>query len=53
MRKLSTLELNQQVTVNNLTLIYEAGGRADVIYRVNLSEGVKSRALQAVGRGKV
>lgn len=52
-RKLGTLELNQQVTVNNLALIYDAGGREDVIYRVNLSEGGKSRALQAVGQGKV
>jgi 2'-5' RNA ligase len=38
-RKLGTLELNQQVTVNNLALIYDTGSRQDVIYRVNLGEG--------------
>ncbi|HEV7844408.1 MAG TPA: hypothetical protein VGO69_12015, partial [Pyrinomonadaceae bacterium] len=38
-RKLCTLELNQQVTVNNLALIYDADGKEQVIYRVGLSEG--------------
>lgn len=38
-RKLCTLELNQQVSVNNLALIYDAGGKEDVIYRINFKEG--------------
>ncbi|HEY0323377.1 MAG TPA: 2'-5' RNA ligase family protein [Pyrinomonadaceae bacterium] len=38
-RKLCTMELNHQVTINNLALVYDTGGRADVIYRINLSEG--------------
>lgn len=38
-RKYCTLEMNQQVTVNNLSLIYDSGDREEVIYRVNLIEG--------------
>lgn len=38
-RKFCTLELSQQVTINNLALIYETRGREEVVYRVNLSEG--------------
>jgi 2'-5' RNA ligase len=38
-RKLCALELNQQVTVNNLALIYDSGGKGDVLYRISLSEG--------------
>ncbi len=38
-RKFCTLELNQQATVNNLALIYDMGGKEDVIYRINLNEG--------------
>lgn len=39
-RKLCTLELNQQVTISNLALIYDTGSRQEAICRVNLSEGV-------------
>jgi 2'-5' RNA ligase len=54
-RKLCTMELNQQLTVNNLALIYDAGGKEDVIFRINLSEGGRKRpeALQALGRVKI
>ncbi len=38
-RKYCTLEINQQVTINNLSLIYDTGGKEEVIYRVNLTEG--------------
>jgi 2'-5' RNA ligase len=38
-RKFCTLELNQQVTVNNLALIYDTGGREELLYSINLSEG--------------
>ncbi|MCA1557515.1 MAG: 2'-5' RNA ligase family protein, partial [Acidobacteria bacterium] len=38
-RRFCTMELNQQVTVNNLALIYELSGKERVIYRVNLTEG--------------
>jgi 2'-5' RNA ligase len=36
-RKLCITELIQQMTVNNLALIYDFGGKEDVIYRINLS----------------
>lgn len=38
-RKLCTLELNQQVTINNLALIYDTDGKEEVIYRIGLREG--------------
>jgi 2'-5' RNA ligase len=38
-RKFCATELSQQVTVNNLALIYDTGGREEVIYRISLSEG--------------
>lgn len=38
-RKLCVLELNQQVTINNLALIYDTGGKEEVVYRIALSEG--------------
>ncbi|MBD0371128.1 MAG: 2'-5' RNA ligase family protein [Pyrinomonadaceae bacterium] len=38
-RKFCTMELNQTVTVNNLALIYDTGGKEEVIYRVQLNEG--------------
>jgi 2'-5' RNA ligase len=39
-RKFCTQELNQTVTVNNLALIYDTGGKEEVIYRINLTEEV-------------
>jgi 2'-5' RNA ligase len=38
-RKFCTLELNQQVTINNLALIYDTGDKEEVIHRVQLTEG--------------
>lgn len=38
-RRFCTLELNQQVTVNNLSLIYDTGDKEDVVFRVPLNEG--------------
>jgi 2'-5' RNA ligase len=36
-RRFCAVELNQSVTINNLALIYDSGGKEDVIYRVDLS----------------
>lgn len=54
-RKFCTQELNQSVTLNNLALIYDARGKEEVVYRINLNEGRSHRgaALQLVGRIKI
>lgn len=38
-RRFSTIELNQQMTINNLSLIYDRGDKEEVVYSVQLSEG--------------
>lgn len=38
-RKLCAMELNQQLTINNLALIHDKGGKEDVLFRINLNEG--------------
>lgn len=38
-RKFCQLELNQQVTINNLSLIYDTGDKEEVVYSVKLREG--------------
>jgi len=51
-RKLCTLELSHQVTVNNLALIYDTGSTEEMIYRTNLSEGKGSGPLRHIGRAE-
>ena len=51
-RKYCTLELNQQVTLNNLALIYDMGEEHEVIYRVEMNESVGHRRYKPWGASR-